>query len=389
MSTCVSVSVIGPFRTHIEAMATWQWWNYVSCQFSDSREIIRLNMDETSVCLFPGLRKGAIFIDKKRRPPVCKTPSSKRRCCMTYITFVCDRPDVQPLLPQIVVANEHTFPAKSFQRLKAAAPPYIRLIRQKSAWNNSLLCAKVIRVLREVLNSIVPNCQAVLLMDAHRLHVSKQVLDACGTARICIILVPALMTWLLQPLDAECFHAFKIELQEQYQVARALSGGDELSIDQFLACLYASIDTTVQRRPWTHVFDRLGFGSCQKALGHTVKSELQLHDVIHVPHDRPSLALLQLCFPRNSKIPVASIWRTIDHAGNQCAAGSVAVAAGVLQSDSLRAGTTCADVVADVSARASNNIDATGLAPPRARRVLPSSFHARAHRHRLRSEPQR
>ena len=35
---------------------------------------------------------------------------AKRRACLTHVAFIRDRPDIQPLLPQVLIGNETTFP---------------------------------------------------------------------------------------------------------------------------------------------------------------------------------------------------------------------------------------------------------------------------------------
>ena len=99
---------------------------------------LRLNLDETSVCLFQGDAKGHVFANKRQYPDgfVQRAPRAKRRCCLTHVGLICDRPDLQPLLPQVIIGNERTFPKASFAALQAACPPNVVLVRQKSAWND-------------------------------------------------------------------------------------------------------------------------------------------------------------------------------------------------------------------------------------------------------------
>ena len=84
-----------------QAWAAWQWWNYLCSEVSGDRVPLRINMDETSICLYQGSGKGAVFTSRKRprREHSQKVTANKRRCCLTYVSFVCDRSDLQPLLP--------------------------------------------------------------------------------------------------------------------------------------------------------------------------------------------------------------------------------------------------------------------------------------------------
>ena len=192
-------------------------------------------MDETSVCLFQGAGKGVIFVDKKRRrdsEPAQAVPSAKRRCCLTHVAFICDRTDLQPLLPQVVIANERTFTAAGLAALQASCPANVKLVRQKSAWNNSALCATIVGWLGEALRPYLGGLQPFLLLDAVGLHTTPAMMRAFNASRIWPILVPARTTWLLQPLDTDAFMRYKAHLRDAYQKARAASQTADLSIEQ-------------------------------------------------------------------------------------------------------------------------------------------------------------
>ena len=113
---------------------------------------------------------------------------------MTHVAVICDRPALQPLMPQFIIGNERTFLARSIAALRAACPGNIILVCQKSAWSNDVLSAISVRRLAAALapyNSIV---QPILFLEAVRLHTTPRVLRACATAGILAIVVPALMT---------------------------------------------------------------------------------------------------------------------------------------------------------------------------------------------------
>ena len=47
-------------RCTCEAVASWQWWNYYESQIPTAKTPLRINMDETAVCLFQGAGAGAM-----------------------------------------------------------------------------------------------------------------------------------------------------------------------------------------------------------------------------------------------------------------------------------------------------------------------------------------
>ena len=173
-----------------QALASWQWYNDCCSQAASDRELLRLNLDETSICLFQGSNKGNIFVARGARA-LQQVPIWKRRCRLTHVAIVCDQPCIQPLLPQVVIGNEKAFPAASMAALRSQAPANVFLVRQKIAWNNQILCARIITLLGNVISGYTDRYQPILLLDASKIHCTRAVLGACLRAGIWPILVPA------------------------------------------------------------------------------------------------------------------------------------------------------------------------------------------------------
>lgn len=245
---------------------------------------------------------------------VQNVPRHKRRCYLTHVALICDRPDIQPLLPQVIIANESTMPAALMPTLRAACPANVYLVRQKSAWNNADLCSRIVRWLRLALSSFLSVLQPVLLLDAVRVHTAPQVLRACIDCKIWLVLVPAKTTWLMQPLDTHAFMAFKTYLRQAYQEARIAAAMADLDIGRFLNCVYESIRLVLQGRRWLRAFCDNGFGAGQRELSLRILRQLQIDagGRVEIPFTRPSLDQLRSCFPRRSVIPAALLWRPFD-----------------------------------------------------------------------------
>ena len=289
--------VLGP-----QAFAAWQWWNYYLGQLPSGKVPLRINLDETSVCLFQGDCRGTLFVSS-RRPrdePVQKVARAKRRCCLTHVALICDDAALQPVLPQVIIGNEHTFLKAGFADLQAACPANVRLIRQKSAWNDQALCASIVRWLGMALAPHMDRVQPILLLDAVPLHTAKNVLSACSRYRIWPIIVPAKLTWLVQPLDTSAFHLYKAFLKRAYHRARASSPSGDVSLAGFLLCVYETIRSILQGRRWSSAFDQDEFGSHQQRLTGNFYSKIcfffgsaprQILKVIGAPAGRPPLKI--------------------------------------------------------------------------------------------------
>jgi hypothetical protein len=303
-----------------KAKSVWQLFNYLEgLATARGRVLLLVNLDETSVCLYPGRSKGAVFVTNKllRDGHGQKVPKWKRRCNLTHIGVVCDRADVQAVLPQFLVANERTLPARSLEALRRACPPNVFLIRQVSAWNNHALMARVVRAIADVVASLgLADVQVLLVLDAAKIHLHHRVLLACRAARMWLVVVPPRTTPFLQVLDTHAFSCYKRWLARAYQDARARSGREtgELDIQEFLQCVYDTIRHVLEGRPWAAAFEQNGFGSQQTALCSSLKRRLQLDEalLIDVSSERPTDDQVRLCFPRRFHVSMPLYWSIFD-----------------------------------------------------------------------------
>ena len=237
----------------------------------------------------------------------------KRRCCLTHVGLICDRPEVQPKLPQFIVGNERTLPAKQMGVLQRSCPPNVTLVRQKSAWSNAALTGRIVRALAVAVRSYearLGRLQIVLILDAARIHFTPLALRAYKAAGVWVVIAPAKLTWLIQPLDTHAFARYKGRLQNAYQSARmASSGADgDVNIAEFLPCVYTAIRCVLQGNRWIVAFERDGYGARQTALSNTVKRRLELQGPLDIPSERPSHAQVRVCLPRNANVSTASLW---------------------------------------------------------------------------------
>jgi hypothetical protein len=239
---------------------------------------------------------------------------------MTHVAVVCDRADVQLALPQFVVGNERTFLQRDLPVLRHGAPPNVTLVRQKSAWNNILLTVRIVRALGVALGTarhLLPNTQALLMLDAAKIHLHPRVLRACRAVGLWLLVIPPRMTFALQPLDAYIFALFKAWLIAAYQAARLRSANlrGDVDIAELLGCVYDAIANVLEQRPWATAFDYCGFGSSQSLLGSNVRRALQLESSANAaPVLPPSDEQVRVCFPRNYNVQLGLYRSLFDEA---------------------------------------------------------------------------
>ena len=264
---------------------------------------LRLNLDETSLRLGSGAGgKGTVISPGVRRAVPAK------KACMTHVAILCDDPALQPILPQVLIGNRATLLIREMAWLEAACPRNVHLIRKASAWNSASTCARIIRVLGDVLRPHAERYQPLLLFDAAKLHLHPLVLRACRAAGIRPLVVPPCLTWVLQPCDTHAFRGYKERVRLECQRARASSPAGDLAIATFLQCVYRSIQQELGGRDWAAAFEHNGFGRRQRGLSSRVRRAGAFADIVEVPPGEPTLEEIAACFPRRTRARLAA-WR--------------------------------------------------------------------------------
>lgn len=238
-------------------------------------------------------------------------PKGHSRTFLNHVAFICDDPLIQPLLPQIVVVNEHTLRECDFPAVRVACGPRVRLLRLPSTWMNAGLFVKVMRWLAESLAGVMADVQPIVYFDAYKAHVNARVFLECARLRLWPVVVPAKMTWLLQPLDTHAFFAYKVHLQKEYQSARLQAPGGVLGVGGLLQCVCTSTREVLDTRHWRPAFDGDGYAAGQVGLRARILSEVGLEVAPQIQSTQPTIALLQHCFPKRTRVRPAIVWRPL------------------------------------------------------------------------------
>ena len=272
---------------------------------------LRINFDETSVCLFQGHGAGNIFIAKRSRPTQ-NVSRGARRACLTHVAFACDDPTIQPLMPQIIIANERTIPKRQITAIRRSLRRNILVIRAKSAWVNGSVCAQIVRLLLEALAPRMHEFQPILSFDANRAHCGLPVLRALIAAKMWPLLVPASTTRHVQVLDTHGFAAYKLCLQRKYQAKRIQTTDGVVGVAELVDAIQETIKDTLDSKIWSTAFDYNGFGLRQAGVSPKLLATLGVVEPVAIPADRPSDEQVLSCFPRGAKPEGIGAWLTLD-----------------------------------------------------------------------------
>jgi len=221
---------------------------------------------------------------------------------------MCDDPALQPRMPQIVLAPRGFLLSRDAPAIAQSLPGNIYVVRRKSAWMDLSLMLQIIRLLGAILEPLTHKVTPILIMDACKVHFAEAVVRACRRANIVLIIVPARMTWLLQPCDTHAFHRFKMVLRSLVRAARAKTISGRLDTYSFFQCLYRAIRSVLQGVRWARSFDDDGYSLFQENTSRYVRRVLQLACNYSAPCSALTESELSPVFPRGSKIPIEALF---------------------------------------------------------------------------------
>ena len=305
-----------------EASAVWQWYRSLVRVLPGTKRILHLNMDETSVAAFHGDSVGNIASWKKRGPeaePIVWADRKKRRTAYTHCAFICDDPAIQPLLPQLILANEHTLRVTELRSLLENCPPNVFVKRLKSSWINREVLKTLLRVLNEILRPFKETRHVVLFMDARKAHFHSSIAEYCARTDLHLVILPARLTWLMQPCDAHLFARYKKFLKRRYhEMARESESGvvDALALFKSIFETIRGVQNAVK---WRSAFAADGFSADLGGVSSYIKRHLGYSALPEISDAEPPFDVLKHCFPKGSHIPVAPLLRVFRQQGRQLA----------------------------------------------------------------------
>ena len=143
----------------------WQMNNYfLDRAQAEGRRLIRINLDETSIPLFPLPRSGVIMATRRGQDAgVLTVRRGDKRKNITYVAMLADDPQVQATLPQVIIGGPTTFLVRDMERLWGDTPYFVYLIRSlKTAWNSFDSMRQILRLLAQVRRDFWPETYFLL-----------------------------------------------------------------------------------------------------------------------------------------------------------------------------------------------------------------------------------
>ena len=116
----------------------------------------------------------------------------------------------------------------------------------------SSILKQVLTIYRREIRAIRPNAEIVMVFDVASPHVTREVFMHLNRLNLHTLLVPAGMTWLLQPLDTHVFSTLKRSLHDRQARGRAASPLGILPSCSWIRIAGEAVKEVLVDRDWTH-----------------------------------------------------------------------------------------------------------------------------------------
>ena len=274
-------------------------------------------MDETAIPLHqiwrPGLLSATARSLKRQPRGIARNASrGERRTMFTLLAFVCNDEDVQQYLPQIMLFNAATTTASEIGQIRQQLPENVFLWVETKAWNTAPVMNRAVNIMAKTLQQHKVDRQIILMCDVFRAHMTRSVWKNMTRLRIFYMLIPAKMTWALQPCDTHVFSIFKRHLSDLSQAAALRNESGRVPTVELVGLVGEVITTVLRGRAWANAFAQIGLNGQQCNVSKRVLSKLGLAETPRVQTDDiPSLADLKEVWPARSIIPLDTIFAAV------------------------------------------------------------------------------
>jgi hypothetical protein len=208
------VPVLGPFFNRksifsVKATAFWQWINFLHARCPPEKHVVNINFDESPLPVWMASRPGLFKPSSRvRRQTFLKAEQkaslASRRARCSLLAFLADDEGVQRALPQIILSNRKIMKVDDYSAVtrEAATTSRVFVMRRTSSWVNEKMLVEVLRIVSNCLEPFKSTRHFVFAMDSCPSHMTARVAAACARASLHLVYIPALLTPVLQPLDA-------------------------------------------------------------------------------------------------------------------------------------------------------------------------------------------
>ena len=268
-------------------------WMNAAHDFFVNRRVVVINLDETSIAKAYGKIKGTVMVPSAWKQCSALDVSehankSDMHTSISYVAMVANDPLISAMLPQVLVSSRRAVNRALEQEADIMLGVRTHLWIRDSAWLTQEIFLEVLELLLDALEDYQDLFGFILLVDACRVHLSVDVANKLLFAGIRIVVVPAKLTWLLQPLDTHVFANFKNSLKKKLQAAAINSHDGQVQHVQWIASLAEGIKEVTQL-DCSHAFNRNGLLGDQTNMKAVEQNVLSAHFIRDVGRQVPSM----------------------------------------------------------------------------------------------------
>jgi hypothetical protein len=195
------------------------------------------------------------------------------------------------------------------QIMFASLPRSVMLLRRRTASMTSELMTRGLVVLKRSLALFLDTHQILLTDDVYRAHVANEVWQQYLRPNILYCVLPAKLTWVLQPCDTHVFVTYKHRLQAVCQGFAVDSANGKLSFDVLARGVCQCLVGISEGRSWEKAFeDDTGSIGTQADVSQRIRSKLSFEHTPDVRSDLPTVAQLQNVFPKREVLPIDNMF---------------------------------------------------------------------------------
>lgn len=301
-----------PPEINSQATAVWTWCNFLHEQVPPGMTPLRINFDETAVRYQVESRSGCLTqsAQRERRTPRSLTRQATRattRSMLSLCTFVCDDAEIQKRLPQVLVVNGRRTSAAEADAMLRELPECMHLWRQPRCWTTAETMQRLLRLLADALRPYRESHKVIFSFDAFRAHLAQKVWRTAAREGFLTFLIPARLTWALQPCDTHVFSGLKRRLESVAQEQATKTTEGDLSPKLLARAIAVAVREVVQGRSWLAAFRDCGLNGTQAGVSARTLAKLGNAAEPAAAH-LPTLQMLQDVFPARAHVPIDAVF---------------------------------------------------------------------------------
>ena len=238
-----------------------RWMRHVLVDRLCGQPVVVVNMDETFLNNIKPWKKGVVLQrgsgEHCHEGGIRKDPTMGRT---SLLASVCSQAAVQRLFPQIRLPRGRLgkLPCEPIRQAYHSAGAPQEAVHGTSGWNTSLTMKYYLKSLRRAVQRGAPGHAAVLVMDCCPSHLAADVLGHAQRLGVSIVIIPARLTWLMQPLDTHVFAHLKRKIRNAEYDWKACRSDRRLRPADRIELHSDAIRDVLVNTDWTQTLDRAG-----------------------------------------------------------------------------------------------------------------------------------